>query len=286
MDLNSARIFANVVQKGSFSKAAKTMNIPVATVSRRVADLESSLDVILLERTTRKLRLTQSGATLYDFVSRGIEEIDLGLLALMEQEQSLTGRLRLSLPPDFMPMWALIDDFRTLYANIQIEIFNTDRKIDFIEDGLDLVLRIGDVEGQTSVARNLTSYRHLLVASTRFLEDKCIESAKDISQYPCAAWGKKDKSIVWCLGKNKIEISPFLRSNDYRHMMHIALNNNCITELPPFFCQEHLASGELLEVLPNEKMPEQQVNLVYPSRKSTSIITKKFIDYCVENFKL
>ena len=82
MDLNSARIFVNVVAKGSFTSAAKFMGIPVATVSRRVAELESSLDVRLLERSTRKLRLTEAGATLYEFVSRGVEEMDAGLLAL------------------------------------------------------------------------------------------------------------------------------------------------------------------------------------------------------------
>ena len=123
MDLNSARIFVNVVDKGSFSSAARQMKIPVSTVSRRVAELESSLNVRLLERSTRKLRLTEAGATLHEFVSRGVEEMDAGLLALAEREQDLRGRLRLSMPPSFEPMWTLLDNFQALHTNIEIDLF-------------------------------------------------------------------------------------------------------------------------------------------------------------------
>jgi len=284
VDLNSARIFANVVTKGSFSSAAKFMGIPVATVSRRVAELESELDVRLLERSTRKLRLTEAGATLYEFVSRGVEEMDAGLLALSENEQDLRGRLRLSMPPSFEPMWALLDNFQSLHTNIDIDLFVSERRLDFIEDGIDIALRIGDIESQTAVARFLLTYRHRLVASPDFLANVSIQSPQDLHSIRCAAWGQKDDVITWTLGKDKLTIHPYLRANDYLHMRYLALEGKCVTELPPFFCKKYIESGELVEVLPNYAMPEQQVNLVYPSRKSVSRITRVFIDYCVENF--
>jgi len=286
MDLNSARIFSNVAAKGSFSSAARLMGIPVATVSRRVAELESSLNVRLLERSTRKLRLTEAGATLYEFVSRGVEEMDAGLLALSEQERNLNGRLRLSLPPSFEPMWKLLGDFQEIHANIEIDLFVSERQLEFIEDGIDVALRIGDVASQSAVARLLMTYRHCLVASPEFLADNSLENPQDIIFKKCAAWCQKDQPITWSLGNETLTINPFIRANDYLHMRYLALCHKCITELPPFFCQKYIESGRLVEVLPDYPMPEQQINLVYPSRKRMSRITRVFIDYCVESFKV
>ena len=286
MDLNSARIFVNVVAKGSFSSAAKFMGIPVATVSRRVAELESSLSVRLLERSTRKLRLTEAGATLYEFVSRGGGGMDAGLLALSEKEQDLRGRLRFSMPPSFEPMWKLLDDFQTLHANIEIDLFVSERRLSFIEDGIDVALRIGDVGSQSAVARLLMAYRHRLVASSEYLKSVSIETPQDILSQKCSAWCQKDDVIKWSLGNVNLIINPFIRANDYLHMLYLVLNHKCITELPPFFCEKYIESGELIEILPDYPMPEQQVNLVYPGRKSVSRITRVFIDYCVENFKV
>ena len=284
MDLNSVRIFVNVAAKGSFSAAAKLMGIPVATVSRKVAELESSLDVRLLERTTRKLRLTDAGVTLYEYASRGVEEMDAGLLALSEKEQDLRGRLRFSMPPSFEPMWTLLDNFQSLHANIDVDLFVSERRLDFIEDGIDVALRIGEVANPSAVARLLMTYRHRLVASPDFLRNVSIQSPQDILSANCAAWSQKNDVVNWTLGNDNLTINPFLRANDYLHMRYLALKGKCLTELPPFFCKKNLESGELVEVLPNYPMPEQQVHLVYPSRKSVSRITRVFIDYCVDNF--
>lgn len=285
MDLNCARIFVAVVAKGSFSAAAKMLNIPIATVSRKVAELEADLNLRLLERSTRKLRLTEAGATLYEFASRGVEEMDAGLLALSEKEHDLRGRLRLSVPPSFEPMWSLLDDFQTLHSNIEIDLFVSERRLDFIEDGVDVALRIGDVASQSAVARLLMTYRHKLVASPDYVEHLALASPEDILLCRCAAWGQKNSRINWKLGDELLSIEPYIRSNDYLHMRSLALKGKCLTELPPFFCQKFLDSGELVEVLPKFQMPEQQVNLVYPSRKSLSRITRVFIDYCVDNFE-
>jgi len=286
MDLNSAKIFTQVVAKGSFSAAAKFSGIPVATVSRRVAELEKSLNVSLLERSTRRLRLTEAGSILYDFISRGVEEMDAGLLALKEQEKDLRGNLRFSMPPAFEPMWVLLDEFQNLYKNIELDLFVSERRLDFIEDGIDIALRVGTVASQSAVARKLVSYRHRIVATPDFLADISISNPQDILSIDCAAWSPRDKQVEWMLGEQRISIEPILKTNDYLHLRYLALQNHCLTELPPFFSDKYIAKGELVEVLPDFPLPEQQVNLVYPSRKSVSRITRVFIDFCVENFSL
>jgi DNA-binding transcriptional LysR family regulator len=286
MDLNSARIFVNVVGKGSFSAAANALGIPVATVSRRVAELESALGVRLLERSTRKLRLTVAGATLYEFAARAVEEMDAGLLALAEQSRILRGCLRLSVPPHFEPIWHVIDNFQDLHSSIAVDIFVSERRLDFIEDGVDVALRIGDVASQSAIARLLVTYRHRLVASPQFLSRCSIDSPQDVLSQKCAAWCRQGQVAMWRLGSTNLTIEPFLRANDYLHMRYLALRHKCITELPPFLCQQYIDNGELVEVLADYPMPQQQVNLVYPSRKSVSRIARAFIDYCVANLKV
>ena len=188
------------------------------------------------------------------------------------------------MPPNFEPMWVLLDGFQARHSNIDVDLFVSERRLDFIEDGVDVALRIGDVASQSAVARLLMTYRHRLVASPEFLRGVSVQSPRDLLSVKCAAWGQKNQLIVWTLGDEKLTIKPFLRANDYLHMRYLALAGKCVTELPPFFCRKYVESGELVEVLPGYAMPEQQVNLVYPSRKSVSRITRVFIDYCVENF--
>ncbi len=284
MDLNSARVFVKVVDKGSFSGAARELKMPIATVSRRVTELEKAIGNVLLERTTRKLRLTEAGTILHEYVSRGVEEMDSGLLALSDKEEQIKGRLRLSIPPSFEPMWRILEDYSELYPNVDIEVFVSERRLDFIEDGIDIALRIGEVKSETAVARQLLIYRHKLVSSPEFIAKHPVTSPEDLHTVKVAAWAKHNQTVNWLLGGDSVTLHPYLTGNDYMHMRYLALRKKCITELPPFFSQPYLDSGELVEVLPEYPMPEQSVQLVYPSRKSVSRITRVFIDYCIEHF--
>jgi len=182
-------------------------------------------------------------------------------------------------------MWLLLDKFQDIHRNIEIDLFTSERRLEFIEDGIDVALRIGDIDSQSAVARKLTSYRHRLVASPGFLQGRSIKSPAEVLSLKCAAWSKQYQSIKWTLGEETLEINPYIRANDYNHMRYLSLQGKCITELPPFLCKPYIDSGELIEVLPHYPMPEQSVNLLYPSRKSVSRITRVFIDYCVTSFK-
>lgn len=284
VDLNSAALFVNVVQKGSFSAAARHTGVPVATVSRRVSELEQALGVRLLERSTRQLRLTGAGSTLYEFVSRGLQEMDAGILALQDRESELRGALRLSLPPNFEPWWDLLKDFQKQYPNIQLDVYATERKIDLIEDGIDVALRIGDVIYLAAVARKLIDYRHVLVATPEFIDNFGEpESPQDLSKFPCAAWGLKDTSITWTLGGEHYSIQASIRANDYPHMRHLVLQNLCITEQPPFMVNELIANKRLIRILPEYDFPQDSVHLLYQSRNQLSRIARVYIDFCIAN---
>jgi len=286
MDLNSVALFVKVVQKGSFSAASRHSGVPVATVSRRISDLERSLDVRLLERSTRHLRLTGAGSTLYDFVSRGLQEMDAGMLALQSRESELRGTLRLSLPPNFEPWWELLRDFQKNFPHIELDIYSTERNIDLIEDGIDVALRIGEVTDLSAVARKLIDYRHILVATPQFIKSfGRPELPQDLSSFPCAAWRKKDTLIEWALGGEKISIEASVRANDYPQMRYLALQHLCITEQPPFMVNELIAEKRLVQILPEYPFPEYSVSVLYQSRHQLSRIARVYIDFCTSNAK-
>lgn len=284
MDLNSAELFIRVVQKGSFSAASRHTGIPVATVSRRISELEKSLGVRLLERSTRQLRLTGAGSTLFDFVSRGVLEIDAGVLALQDRESELKGTLRLSMPPSFEPWWALLKNFQEKYPQIELDIYATDRKIDLIEDGIDVSLRIGDVVHLSAIARKLLDYQHVLVATPEFIESfGQPESPQDLINFPCAVWGKKEETVEWNLGQELINIQAIVRVNDYLQLRYLVLQHTCITELPPFMANTLIKNNKLVHLLPEFEFPKFRINLIYQSRHQLSRIARVYIDYCVSN---
>ena len=284
MDLNGLSVFINVVQKEGFSAASRHLNIPVATVSRRVAELEKFLKVRLLERSTRSVRLTEAGAVLYEYAARGLGELDAGLLALTEREEELRGTLRVSVPPSFEPWWLLLDDFQKVYPNINIDVYVTERKVDLVADGIDVALRVGEIASLSIVGRKLFSYSHKLVASRQFIDNFGVpKTVEELTNYSVAAWSKKDASVTWRLGGDDVLIQPKVKSNDYAYMRHLVRSGQCITELPPFLADALNGEIDLVEVLPQHPLPILDINLLYPSRNHVSRIARTYIDFCVEN---
>lgn len=286
MDLNALRMFAMVVSKGSFSSAAQALNIPVATVSRRVAMLELEIDSRLLERSTRSLRLTMAGKVLYEFAARGVEEFETGLLVLKEQQSQMAGHIRLSIPSAFSPMWALVGSFQKHYPNVVISVFSTERRVDFIEDGMDVALRVGDRQSRSSMVRHLGEYRHKLVATPEFLGRHPVGKPEDLKAVPCIVWGYLNREIIWQLGDQAITITPKLQVNDYLHLKAVVATGEYVTELPPFLCRDMLESNKLVEVLPEAPLPELSLSLLYPSKRNLAHTTRVFVDYIVNNFRI
>ena len=282
MDFNSAALFVKVVQYGSFSETARQTNVPVATVSRRIKELEKDLGVRLLERSTRYLRLTDAGAKFLEYADRGVEAFETGLSTIDRYQVEISGTLRLSLPTGFLPWRTLLQDFQAAYPKVKIELYVTERRVDLVEDGIDVALRIGNRQDKRSIAFKLGEYRHVLVTSPILLKqhDAPFEP-QDLLKLPCASWKSPVTQKGWQLGEI-IEIESFLQVNDYLHLLDLALAGRCVTELPPFLARDYLKSGELIHLLPSYPFPLCEINLLYPSRKQLSRLVKTYINFCVE----
>jgi DNA-binding transcriptional LysR family regulator len=282
MDLNAVQLFVNVVQAGSLSAAAQRTGVPLPTLSRRIRELERELKVQLLERSARGTRLTDAGTRLYEHTASGIEAFVEAEKAVRSDQARLRGRLRLSLPTAFEPWWELLGAFQRHYPDIQLSVYTTDRRVDLVEDGIDVALRVGEVLHEQRVARRLLSYRHGLVASPALLERLGTPDAPEaLHRFPCATWCRDANTQgIWRLGEHIVEPKAVLTTNDYLHLRGRALAGEVITELPPFLAAEPIRGGQLRAVLADHPMPEQQVNLLYPSHRNPSSIVRTYLDFC------
>lgn len=288
MDLNAVQMFVGVVQAGSISAAAERLKLPLPTISRRVRELERELNVQLLERSARGTRLTDAGARLYEHAVLGIELLAEAQQSVVSDQARLKGRLRLSLPPAFEPWWELLSRFQLQYPDIQLQVHTTERRIDLIEDGIDVALRVGTITHEAMVARRVLEYRHLLVASPALIERLGVpESIDDLHRFPCATWALgANAPSRWLLGGHSVEPRSVLATNDYAHLRSRALAGDVVTELPPFLAANAIRAGCLVELLPQWSLPQQQIHLLYPSHRYPSSIIRTYLDFCQAEISL
>jgi DNA-binding transcriptional LysR family regulator len=282
MDVNATRMFVGVVQAGSLSAAATRLGIPLATLSRRIRDLERQLNVQLLERSARGAKLTDVGSRLYEHASRGIEALLEAEQAVVSDQARLKGRLRLSLPQTVEPWWELLAAFQRRYPDIQVYVYATERRVDLIEDGIDVALRVGGIVHEAMVARRVLSFRNIVVASPELVERFGLPDEPDaLHRFPCAVWVSRiDVPARWELGGHVIEPKAVLATNDYHHLCSRALGGDVVTELPPFLAAAPIREKRLVPLLPQYPLPEWPINLLYPPHRHQSTIVRTYLDFC------
>jgi DNA-binding transcriptional LysR family regulator len=282
MDLNAVRMFVAVVQAGSLSAAAGRLGIPLPTLSRRIRDLERQLKVQLLERSVRGAKLTDAGARLYEHAGRGIETLLEAEQVVVNDQTRLKGRLRLSLPQTFEPWWELLAAFQRRYPDIEIYVYSTERRVDLVEDGIDVALRVGAIVHEAMVARRALSFRNILVASPQLVKRFGVPKNPDaLHRLPCAVWASRiDAEVRWELGGHVVEPRAVLSTNDYHHLCIRALRGDVVTELPPFLAAAPIREKRLVPLLPQYPLPEWSLNLLYPSHRHQSTIVRTYLDFC------
>jgi DNA-binding transcriptional LysR family regulator len=223
-DLNALIVFAKVVEAKSFSEAARRLKMPVSTVSRRIAELEDLLGVRLLERSTRNLRLTEIGAEILDHAHRSAELSEAVDAIVLNQRAEVSGILRLSAPPSISDtlLTPLVNEFQTEYPNVRVQILVTDRFVDHIAEGVDVVFRLGPLKDSSLVSRTILTYRHQLVASPSYLA-RCSppQSPRDLLRHRLLAFARWQPENHWHFvhvnggGTETVTFQPHLAMNDY-----------------------------------------------------------------------
>jgi DNA-binding transcriptional LysR family regulator len=286
MDLNDILIFVKVAQTGSFSGAARQLNLPVSTVSRRVAELERSLGVGLLIRTTRSVKLTEMGrATLQHglAISAELERAT----ALASSVQSIPqGLLRLTATADFGNRYLaeIISEFIKAHPRVQVEVELTDRVVDLVSEGFDLAVRMGELSDSGDLARKIGKLNLHLFASPSFLKKNGEpKSCKDLSRFDCIRFTGEDEPDCWNLqgprGHQKVRVQGRLISNDLMLIRKFAILGEGVALMPYFFCTEDLKAGRLKLILQDWAHSSGPVHVVYPGQKFILPRVKAFVEH-------
>jgi len=290
-DLNSLVIFAKVVEAKGFSEAARRLKMPISTVSRRVAELEDQLSVRLLERSTRNLRLTDVGAEVLEHAQRSAELSEAVDNLASNQLSTVAGVLRLSAPPSISDtlLAPLLGTFQASYPNVRVQVLVTDRFVDLIAEGIDLVFRLGALRDSSLVARKILTFRHQLVASPAYLERvKAPRSPRDLLDHKLLAfshWRPDNSWTFWHqngIDQETLSFEPYLSMNDYNGLAAALLAGVGVGDLPPVVQPELIRDGQLVEVMPEWHFRTFDLSVVHLSNRHISRPVRLFKELAVQ----
>lgn len=291
IDLNSLMIFAKVVEANCFSEAARCLNMPTSTVSRRIAEFEAQLGVRLLERSTRSLRLTDVGSELLEYAQRSAELSDAVDSIVSNVVSNVAGTLRLSAPPSILDSLVvpIVRAFQDSYPSVRVSIFVTERYVDHISEGIDLAFRRGILADSTLIARTILSYRHQLVASPGYLKKhKPPRRPHDLLDCRLLAFSYWKPDNRWTFaqtnGKDKetMTFDPQLTMNDFVGLAHALQAGAGIGELPPIVQPELVRSGRLVEVMPKWRFETLNLSMVHLGNRHIPRPVRIFKDFATQ----
>jgi len=290
--LRAFEVFVTVVQKGSFARAADALDTSPANVTRYVSDLETHLGARLLNRTSRKLSLTEAGETLHARCTTILEDVaeTEGLLSSVSAEPR--GRLRINAPVSFgvlhlAPLWP---QFMQRYPDIELDIALIDRVVDIVDEGFDLAIRISRAGSQEHAARKLATSKNVLCASPDYLR-RCGHPVVpgDLLNHACIGYSYAASGDEWQLmdssGKtHAVRVDCRMHTNNGDTSRAAALAGQGIIWQPTFLIGEDLRAGRLVRVLPEYRLPDIDVLAVYPSRRYVSAKVRAMIEFLVSIF--
>ncbi|KTC84993.1 LysR substrate-binding domain-containing protein [Legionella brunensis] len=291
-DLNNLYFFCLVVEQGSFTKASQGLEITKSKLSRRISELENHLGVRLLNRSTRKLSLTDVGQLVYEHSKAMISEASFAHEAAVQAQAKPKGRIRVTCPALFTQsdFNKIIINFMLRYPEVRVYLEATDRKVDLIEEGFDVALRFQTTSLSDSnlIVRKLGESVHFLVASPAYLQ-----------RYPAINFPTELANFSW-LGKSRLEgisqlllthvngqeisvpVTPLLESNDWTILKQAALADLGVALLPQEFCQQEIKESKLSRILPDWSLSTASLYLIYPSRRGLIPAVRHFIDFVGE----
>ncbi|CAI3799990.1 HTH-type transcriptional regulator DmlR [Pseudomonas sp. MM221] len=282
------RIFAQVMEAGSFTAAADRLGMSKQSVSRRLMQLEERLGVRLLNRSTRRLDATPLGQHYYQSALRLLGEVQQVEHDISGQAQALRGTLRLSAPLSFAMshLGCLLTEFLQLHPQVDVEVDLSDRAVDLIGEGYDLALRIGALEDSSLIARRIASVERVYCASPAYLQARGVPAKpEELAGHDCLPYGHS-RQVQWQFrqgGKAQaIQVTGRMRANNGELLRDAAIAGMGVTYLPTFIVGQALADGRLVAVLEEWTLPALQLSAVYPQHRQVARPVQGFVSFLRE----
>ncbi|MBA3394308.1 MAG: LysR family transcriptional regulator [Deltaproteobacteria bacterium] len=286
MDLNDIVVFTKVVETRSFTGAAEQLGLPKSTVSRKLAQLEERLGVRLVQRTTRKLALTEVGEAYYARCARIVADIAMAEQLVTDMQATPRGRLRVTAPIDLSTRYlgSIVSEFLATHADIFVELEASDRLVDLIEEGFDLAVRIGPLTESTLIARRLCTIGAVLCATPEYLARRGTPvTVEDLDEHDRMLFTPSPRTQSWPLhnGEAVYEFGRPARfaSNNVGAVHSATFAGAGISLLAEFMVACDIASGKLVRILPEWKGRDIEVFAVYPARQNLPPRLSLFIEH-------
>lgn len=290
--LMSLRVFAKVVETQSFTEAARQLGLSRAMASKHIQALESGLSVRLLNRTTRKLSLTEAGSAFYTRTAPLLADLDDAEAEVADLHTTPRGLLKVNAPVSFavLQLAPILPQFMADNPDMQIELTLNDRRVDLVDEGYDLALRIGDLEDSSLIARRIAPARLVACATPTYLKRHGTPAhPRDLADHRCLIYTLGRRPGRWAFNPAEggdgapvsIDVDGPLRSNNGDILRQAALGDQAIAVLPTFIVGPDIMSGALVPILCDWRIPDFGVYAVYPQNRHVSAKLRRFIDFLV-----
>lgn len=286
--LDNIAVFVKVIQTGSFSQAARLLGMPNTTVSAKVADLEKRLGVTLIQRTTRKLNVTQAGEAYFRKCVQALEDIQNAEAEVTSSQEAPRGILRITSAVDvghtLLP--PIVQEFITKYPKIKVDLLITNRVVDLVAEGIDIAFRAGELEDSSMIAKKFVASHMKMWASPSYLKKRGIPShPSELSQHEFVRFTSfTEDTIELTNGKEKVILSPTGRisADDLEIIKVFSTLGEGIGLFPGFLCEEEAKLKKIIPVLPEWYWGSGHFSIVYPYQKFVSPKIHAFLEVASE----
>ena len=273
-------VFAAVVRAESFSRAASDLGLTKQRVSERIARLEAALQVRLLERTTRRLRLTDAGAVYVEYCRSLATQIDEANAIVRAQQTEPVGQLRVASPLLFGRRFLVpvLNAYCARYPGVRVDLTLTNRAVDLIADRFDVAIQVGRLRDSSYTVRRLGDGAVHIVGSPAFLAAHGTPTVATLRATRCLGLRADE---TWRVNDAIVSITPTLLVNDLEMLCDLAIAGAGLAQLPALLCEDALADGRLVRIFPEARAPVRPICVLYPSRTFLPARVARFVELLV-----
>jgi DNA-binding transcriptional LysR family regulator len=289
--ISQIELFAAVVEEGTFTAAAEREDVSKSHVSTQISDLEERLGVRLLQRTTRSVDPTPEGEAYYERIRGVLDELEEADRALRQARTEPMGTLRVSAPVDLGTNYLgpIVGDYLATYDEVSIDIDLNDRKVDLVDEGYDLAVRVGRLEDSSLIVRRLADVEGCVCASPDYLEHHGTpEHPEELSEHDCVVYRYLPDEQTWTFTapeEVEVDIDGPIEANNGSILADVAARGGGIAMAPSFIVADLLRAGRLERILTDWELPSGAIWALYPHRRHLSAKVRTFIDLLKERLE-
>ena len=291
--LQAMQVFTRVVDTNSFTRAAETLDLPRASVTTIIQNLEAFLGTRLMHRTTRRLSLTPDGAAYYERCVRILADVEETEASFQSGNKKPHGKLRIDMPGSIGRLLVIpsLCEFHTRYPDIDLQLGLSDRPVDLLQEGVDCVVRVGALQDSSLVARRIGLFEGVTCASPDYIERAGMPaSLEDLDNHKAVNYfsSRTGRTLDWAFlveGKEvEVKMKSIVSVNDADAYVTCGLEGFGLIQPALFMVLPHLRAGQLVEVLPELKPLPMPISVVYPHSRHLSPKVRVFVDWIAEQF--